>query len=331
MNDPRADTPPPAAPPPGVGVIRSKILPKRLPTAVVSRPLLVERLQTGRGLGLTLLSAPAGYGKTTLLSAWLASPTPPRSAWLSLDRKDADPVRLWTHVIAALHEVEPRAGTASLAALRARPDAIEEQVLPVLLGELSGDGPDLVVILDDYHLAENPAVNSAVETFMRYRPGRLQLVISTRSDPALGIARLRAAGDLLEIRAEDLRFDQREVAQFLAALGVVGLSDEETLRLTDGTGGWPAPLRLAGPPDAGPRPECLHRLVHGRARPVAEYLTTDVLELLEPDVQEFVLEGLDPDPDVRSPVRRCRRAVRVGNVAGRARASKFVHLGRQRG
>ena len=271
-------------------MIRSKILPKRLPTAVVSRPLLVERLQAGRGLGLTLLSAPAGYGKTTLLSAWLASPAPPRSAWLSLDRKDADPVRLWTHVIAALNEVEPRAGTASLAALRARPDEIEEQVLPVLLGELSGDGPDLVVILDDYHLAENPAVDSAVEAFMRYRPDRLQLVISTRSDPALGIARLRAAGDLLEIRAEDLRFDQREVARFLAGLGVVGLSDEETLRLTEGTGGWPAPLRLAALLMQDREPGVFIESFTGAQRPIAEYLTTDVLEVLEPEVQDFVVK-----------------------------------------
>ena len=250
---------------------------------------------------------------------------------MSLDRRDTDPVRLWTHLIVALNEVEPRAGTASLAALRARPDQIEEHVLPVLLEELTGDGPDLVVILDDYHLAENPAVDATVEAFMRYRPDRVQLVISTRSDPALGIARLRAVGDLLEIRAADLRFDQREVAQFLAGLGVVGLSDEETSRLAEGTGGWPAPLRLLALLIPEHEPSAFIDSFAGARRPVVEYLTTDVLELLEPDVQDFVLK-------VSILTRMCGALcdavvgrIRVGNAPGRARASKPVHLGRQRG
>ena len=183
VNDPGAGAP--RAPlPPDAGVIRSKILPTRLPAGAVTRPRLVERLGDGRGCSLTLVSAPAGYGKTTLLTAWLASPSAPRGAWVSLDRRDTDPVRLWTHVIVALQRVEPRAGTASLAALRACPDQIEEQVLPVLLEELSGEGPDLVVVLDDYHLAQNSAVDATFEAFIRYQ--RIACSSSSRLDPTRG-------------------------------------------------------------------------------------------------------------------------------------------------
>ncbi|MGB8385734.1 MAG: LuxR C-terminal-related transcriptional regulator, partial [Dermatophilaceae bacterium] len=271
------------------GVIRGKILPRRLPTGAISRPLLIERLEAGQSAELTLLSAPAGYGKTTLLTAWLATLTDRRCAWVSLDARDVDPVRLWSHVIVALHGVEPRAGEASLAALRASPDQIEDHVLPVLLEELSGSGPDLVLILDDYHLAETVTVDSTVGAFLRYRPERAQLVISTRSDPALGIARLRAAGDLLEIRAEHLRFDSTEVARFLAALGVVGLPDGGARRLAESTGGWPAPLRLVALLVQDEEPSAFIESFTAGNKPVVEYLTTDVLELLEPDVQDFVL------------------------------------------
>ena len=271
------------------GVIRSKILPRRLPTGAISRPSLIERLEAGKVADLSLLSAPAGYGKTTLLTAWLATTTFRRFAWVSLDPRDIDPVRLWTHVILALHGVEPRAGTESLDALRASPDQIEDHVLPVLLEELSIDGPDVVLILDDYHLAETVTVDSTLGAFIRYRPERVQLVISTRSDPALGIARLRAAGELLEIRAEHLRFDSNEVSQFLTALGVVGLSDEGATRLAESTGGWPAPLRLVALLVQDEEPSAFVDSFAAGTKPVVEYLTTDVLELLEPDVQDFVL------------------------------------------
>lgn len=272
-----------------VGFVRSKILPRRLPLGAISRPRLLERLRAGRRSSLTLLSAPAGYGKTTLLTAWQGSVAPTRCAWVSLDRRDTDPIRLWTHLIVALNEVEQRAGTGSLTALRARPDRLEEYALPVLLEELTGDGPDLVVILDDYHLAESPVVNATIEALLRYRPDRLQVVISTRADPVLGIPRLRAMGELSEIRAADLRFDRHEVAQFLAGVGVVGLSDEETSRLADSTEGWPAPLRLLALLIPQHEPRAFIDSFAGARRPVVEYLTTDVLELLEPAAQEFVL------------------------------------------
>ena len=263
--------------------------PSRLPSGAIARPALVQRLREGRGRALTLVSAPAGYGKSTLLAEWVTADPSVAVAWVSLDRRDTDPTRLWLHLIASLALVEPRAGTESLAALRERPDQIEEHSLPLLLDELGDDGPDLVLVLDDLHLARSARVDALVEAFMRYRPARVQLVVSTRADPALGIARLRASGDLLEVRAEDLRFDQREVSLFLDGIGVDGLSRDDERRLAQRTGGWPAPLRLLALliPDRD-RGAFIESFTGGH-RPVVDYLTNDVLALLEPDVQEFVL------------------------------------------
>jgi len=274
------------SPLPEIGVIRSKVSPGRLPSGVVARPALLERLSEGRRCALTLVSAPAGFGKTTLITSWAATlPV----AWVSLDKADADPARLWSHLISALSTMEPLAGTTSLEALRARPDEIEKHALPRLLDELPRDGPDLAVVLDDYHLAENAEINGTLDAFLRYRPARIQLVISTRSDPALGVPRLRASGELLEIRANDLRFDDQELAAFLEGVGVPGLTREEQRRLAEHTGGWPAPLRLLALLIPGrDRGTYLESLAQAK-RPVVDYLTSDVLDLLGQDVREFLL------------------------------------------
>lgn len=278
-----------AALPVGAGVIRAKILPRRLPDGMIERPSLMAQLDSGRRSTLTLLSAPAGYGKTTLLTGWLAGSTTVRSAWVSLDSADQDPVRLWTHIIVALHAVETRAGARSLAGLRSRPNDIAGHALPILLEELSGDGPDLVLILDDYHLAENRGTDATIRSFLKYRPERLQVVVASRYDPNIGIARLRASAELLEIRAADLAFDDRELQEFLAAAGVVGLSNEEAGLLCEQTGGWPAPLRLMALLLEGQDPHTLVTSFQGTRRPVADYLTTDVLDLLDPRTRDFVL------------------------------------------
>jgi LuxR family maltose regulon positive regulatory protein len=272
------------------GVIASKLAPSRLPPGVVARPALVERLRAGRGRALTLVSAPAGFGKTTLLTTWATQPGPP-VAWVSLDRGDTDPARLWAHLIAALAVHEPLAGTSSLAALRGGPAEIEKVTLPKLLEELPREGPELILILDDFHLAESAGVDSAMQSFLDYRPDRVQVVVSTRSDPALGVARLRASGDLLEVRAEDLRFNDEEFAAFLSGMGQPGLSPDEQHRLVERTGGWPAPLRLLALliPE-GDHEDFLDSLTRGN-RPVVDYLNSDVLGLLKPEVHDFVLRA----------------------------------------
>lgn len=274
-----------------VGVVAGKLLPSRLPSGAVPRETLTRKLTSGRHHRLTLVSAPAGFGKTTLLTAWGSAPESGPVCWVSLDRGDTDPTRFWTHVIAALAGHEPTAGTTSLAALRAHPEEFEAYTLPRLLDEIPREGPNFTLVLDDFHLAETAQISGDVEAFLRYRPDRLHLVLGTRSDPALGIARLRASGDLLEIRAEDLRFDDRELMSFLDGVGIVGLSRDERLRLAERTGGWPAPVRLLAllMPDHD-RGDFMESLAHG-SRTVVDYLTSDVLDLLSPDVHDFVVHA----------------------------------------
>jgi LuxR family transcriptional regulator, maltose regulon positive regulatory protein len=276
---------------PSVGVIAAKLAPPRLPGGSISRPRLVDLMRTGRDRALTLVSAPAGYGKTTMLAGWAAEdPSRAAFAWMSLDSSDADPVRLWTHIIASLQSAEHTEHPQSLAALRAHPDEITARVLPVLFNELGSAEGAVVMILDDYHLAESAAVNEQIASFLRYRPPRIQLVVASRSDPALGVARLRLSDELVEVRAADLAFDSPELAEFFEAAGVTGLSESDKQRLADRTGGWPAPLRLA----ALLMPDTDHVAFidsfTGGSRQVVDYLTQDVLDVLAPEVRDFLLQ-----------------------------------------
>jgi LuxR family maltose regulon positive regulatory protein len=229
-----------------VGVVASKLIPHRRPRGSVSRPRLVERLNAGREQALTLVSAPAGFGKTTLLAEWVGvADTDIGNAWVSLDSGDREAVRLWTHIIAAFARSRPGFGARSLAALRADPTRIVESLLPVLFDELSEQEGQLVLTLDDYHLAESKAIDEQLQSFLSYRPPRVQLVVSTRSDPALGIARLRASGELVELRAHSLKFDMDELPEFFEGLGSVDsvsstCTDSSSVR-ADGRRrcGWP--------------------------------------------------------------------------------------------
>ena len=275
----------------GTGLIRSKLAPGRLPSGTIARPRLADRLTSGRGCLLTLVSAPAGFGKTTLLTEWVSTRAEGSVAWVSLDKADRDPVRLWTHLIAALAGTGRGIGSASSAAVRMRPEEIETFALPILLEELSVEGPEVVLVLDDFQLAETLRTASAIDAFLRYRPARVQVVIATRSDPNLGVARLRASGRLVEVRAEQLRFDEHEIGAFLKGMGHTDLSPDVESQLATQTGGWPAPLRLFAlllpNQDAGE----LLGPGSGAKRPVIDYLTSDVLDLLEPDAHEFLLRA----------------------------------------
>lgn len=273
-----------------LGVVRAKLAPPRPPRGSVPRPALLNTLREGRGHPLTLVSAPAGYGKTTLLAEWVRADPSERFAWVTLDAGDGEPERFWTHVVAALAMAEAGVGEATLAAMRARPAQIVDVALPRLYDELADGADDVVLVLDDYHRAETPAISAQLAEFMRYRPARVQLVVATRSDPALGIARLRASGDLVEVRADALRFDDAEVTRFFDGIGVAGLTSDQERRLTERTGGWPAPLRLASllMPTVG-RSAFIDQF-SGASRHVVDYLSRDVLELVEPSTRQFLLQ-----------------------------------------
>jgi LuxR family maltose regulon positive regulatory protein len=272
-------------------LIRSKLQPPAQPAGLVPRPRLLDELRAGQGRALTLVGAPAGYGKTTLLSQWIeADGDAAQFAWVTLDPADADPVRFWSYLIAALAEVAPAAGRQSLPALSRRPERLVTDALPLLLAELDEDGQRIVLILEDYHLAECPPVAESVAFFVEHRPADVQVVLSVRSDPELPLGRLRANGQLAEIRADYLRFGDGEVADFFGRAGIEDLSVAELDQLTVRTEGWPAVLRLAAILLGSP--EDRHQLVQaftGSTRHVADYLATDVLQAVSPELRTFLL------------------------------------------
>jgi LuxR family maltose regulon positive regulatory protein len=235
------------APAPGAPVlISTKLHVPRMRSGMVSRPRLVARLVGGRERKLALLCAPAGWGKTTLLGEWLASPEESRQfAWVSLDSGDGDPGRFWGYVIGALREVRPDVGDAALAALPAAGAAPGDAVVPLLVNDLAAVEEPLVLVLDDYHLVRGGAVHDSVAILLRRLPPAVQLAVASRADPPLPLGGLRAAGDVVEIRAAELRFTEEEAAEFLNDSLGLGLDATDVGSLHVRTEGWAAGLRLA--------------------------------------------------------------------------------------
>ena len=190
-------------------------IPRRRP-GDVTRPHLIERLRSGLDQGhvLTLVSAPAGYGKTSLVAAWLEELGRP-AAWLTLDESDNDPIRFFAYLIAALRTARPDVGDANDASLAATSMPPLETVLAPLLNELAADPRQLVVVLDDYHLVQTRSIHETVSFLLDYLPPQVHLVIASRSDPALPLARLHGRGLVTELRLADLRFSREEAGQFL--------------------------------------------------------------------------------------------------------------------
>ncbi|MFL5698571.1 MAG: hypothetical protein ACJ797_15900 [Ktedonobacteraceae bacterium] len=211
---------------------------------LVSRSHLVERLQQAMEFPFTLISAPAGFDKTTLLAQWLAQSGLP-VAWLSLEPEDNDPVRFLTYLIAALQTVDCRLGTSALARLRTLQPSPLETVLALLTNDLMVDkAGKIALVLDDYHTITAEPIHRAVTYLLEHLPLQLHLVISTRVDPPLPLARLRARGELVEMRAQNLRFSAEEVTHFLAdTMGLV-LEATQVAQLTVRTEGWVAGLQL---------------------------------------------------------------------------------------
>ena len=186
---------------------------------LVPRPRLIARLDRGAASKLTLVSAPAGFGKSRLLAEWLAgtsaSATTNSAAWLALDSGDNDPVTFWSYVVAALRTVAPGVGANELDLLASPQPPPIQMVLTTLLNDVGATGSDIVLVLDDYHLVDSREIQDAMAFLLDHLPPRLHLVIASRADPALPLARLRARGELVEVRAADLRFTPDEAAAYL--------------------------------------------------------------------------------------------------------------------
>ena len=259
---------------------------------VIPRPRLLDQFEAGLVGKLTLISAPAGFGKTTLVSEWRATPAGSAYplAWVSLDATDRDPARFWSYVSAALDQLLPGAGTRALALLRSsRPPTIET-VLLSLLNALSAFPADAALVLDDYHLIDVAPIHQAVGFMLDHLPPRLHLVIITRADPPLPLARLRARGELVELRAADLRFTSEEVSAFLAEVMGVQLSPTDVATLDARTEGWIAGLQFAALAMRGRGDrDSFVTSFSGSHRFVMDYLVDEVLARQPAHLQRFML------------------------------------------
>src|SRR5665647_1792840 len=218
-------------------------LPPRRP-GIVPRPRLIERLNEGLHGKLTLISAAAGFGKTTLVSEWVADCERP-IAWLSLDEGDNDPTRFLTYLVAALQTIAANIGAGVLAVLQSPQPPSTESILTTLLNEITTLPKDFVLVLDDYHVIDSKPVDEALTFLLEHLPPQMHLVIATREDPDLPLARLRARGQLTELRAADLRFTPAEAAEFLNQMMGLNLSAEDIAALEARTEGWITGLQLA--------------------------------------------------------------------------------------
>jgi LuxR family maltose regulon positive regulatory protein len=227
-------------------LIATKLRPSAIRDQVVPRERLLEQLRAGSDRALTLVICPAGFGKTTLLAAWYQAEAARRPvAWLTLDEADNDPVLLWSYVIEALRQVCPAVSLPEIPNL-AEAASVTDVVLPRLVNELTGQG-EIVLILDDFHRLSGAALDS-MAWFIEQAPSGLQLVLSTRVEPTLPLASLRARGELIELRLDDLRFTPGETDEFLNGRLGLGLERQDVEALVDRTEGWPAGLYLAALP-----------------------------------------------------------------------------------
>src|SRR5947207_2977346 len=218
-------------------------IPRLRPNAVI-RLRLLGRLNEGLHRKLTLISAPAGFGKTTLVSAWVERIERP-VAWLSPDKEDNDPARFLTYLVATLQTIAVTIGEGVLNALQSPQPPPPEAVLTALLNEIAAIPDHFILVLDDYHVLEAQPVDQALAYLVEHLPPQMHLVIATREDPALPLARLRARGQLTEVRATDLRFTPAEAAAFLNQAMGLHLSIEDIAALERRTEGWIAGLQLA--------------------------------------------------------------------------------------
>ncbi len=260
---------------------------------LVPRPQLLARLDSGLQLGhkLTLVSAPAGFGKTNLLSEWAASDSLHKKvAWLSLDPEDNHPTRFWAYMIAAIQSVLKQVGEASTALLRSADPPAVEVVLTPLLNEIAARPECLVLVLDDYHLLSKEAIHNGITFLIEHLPTQFHLAISTRADPPLPIMRMRARGQLTELRGDDLRFTQDEAGKFLNSLMGLELSEADLKRLDTRIEGWIAGLQLAAISMRGLTDR--HAFIvafTGSHYYVLEYLAEEVLKRLDPEVLHFLV------------------------------------------
>lgn len=283
---------PPNAAASAVPLLETKFYIPRRGSAVVPRPRLIERIHEGARQKLTIISAPAGFGKTTLLAEWLADAGAAQhvAAWVSLDPTENDATLFWAYVIRALQKAHPAVGTRALALLYASQPSSPSSVLTSLINDINAVDADFVLILDDYHVIDATPVHSALAFLLDHLPPRMHVVVASRSDPPLPLARLRARGELAELRPADLRFTPDQASTFLNQVMGLGLSSADTTTLEQRTEGWIAALKLAAVSMKG-RADTRGFVdaFSGDNRYIADYLVEEVLQREPERTRAFLL------------------------------------------
>ncbi len=260
--------------------------------SLVARPRLQARLAPAADAKLVLVSAPAGFGKTTLVATWLRTVAGAGTAvaWLSLDERDNDPASFWSYVLAALEFAVPGLGTNARALLDSA-DTPPDAVLATLVNELHGLDREVVLVLDDFHAIDHHDIQNGVTYLLDHLPGRVHLVLTSRADPPLPLARLRVRGELVEIRAADLRFTAEEAAEYLNGAMGLELTAGDIATLEARTEGWIAALQLAALSIQG-REDAASFIAGfaGDDRFIVDYLAGEVLQRQPESVRRFMLQ-----------------------------------------
>jgi LuxR family maltose regulon positive regulatory protein len=274
-------------------LLKTKLYVPPIRSELVSRPRLIERLNEGleQGCKLTLVSAPAGYGKTTLLSSWVADcELHVCAAWVSLDEGNNDPASFWAYVGAAFQTIRAGIGETVQAAFESPHPPPIESVLTGLLNQIAQVPDAVVLVLDDYHAISTPAIHKALTFLLENMPPQMHLVLATRADPPLPVPRLRGRGQLIELYESDLRFTSEEAAEFLRQVVGLRVSTEDVAALKKRTEGWIAGLQMAAiSMRARDDVSEFVRAFAGSNRYILDYLGEEVLRQQPEKVQAFLL------------------------------------------
>lgn len=274
-----------------IPLLATKLFIPPLKSSIVSRPRLIDCLNEGleKNCKLALISASAGFGKTTLISEWITK-CDREVGWLSLDEGDSEPERFISYLVAALQTIKPGIGAGLMAALQSAESLNTEALLSALLNEITTIPDDFILILDDYHLIDSPVVDQSLAFLVEHQPSQMHMVISTREDPSLPLARLRARSQMIELRASDLRFTPAEASEFLNQVMGLALSVKDITSLETRTEGWIAGLQLAAISMHGQKDASgFIQAFTGSHRYILDYLLEEVLQRQPTDVQNFLL------------------------------------------
>lgn len=274
-------------------LLETKLFAPKLRVSLVSRPRLIERLDRGVERKLTLISAPAGFGKTTLLSEWLSSGQAAHrpTSWLSLDERDNDPALFWSYFVAALQRIDKEIGEDSLSLLRGPRRPSIESALTTLINEINRSDQDFTLVLDDYHAIIAEPIHEAIAFLIDHLPPQMHITLVSREDPPLPLSLMRGRGEVNELRAADLRFTPAEAAAFLSDVMRLELSERDLLELESRTEGWIAGLQLAALSMQGREDVSgFIKSFAGHNRYIVDYLAQEVLQLQDDDVRNFLLK-----------------------------------------